>query len=407
MENFHLVKLKHETLYGEVSTAAFGVEQAADVLCFHQSFPEYSVTPLVKLEYLAQKLGIKGIYVKDESYRFGLNAFKVLGGSYAIAREIARRLHLQESEINYQTLLSPQVRKKLGELTFVTATDGNHGRGVAWTAQRLGQRAVVFMPKGTAAERLDNIRKLGADAFITDVNYDDAVRMAQDYAKIHGGIVVQDTSWEGYNEIPHYIMQGYTTMGSEILQQLKEYGDVKPTHVFLQAGVGAMAGAMTGFIADYYKEERPQIVIVEPNNADCLYRTALANDGRLHNVGGDLHSIMAGLCCGEPCSLGWQQLAAYADYFVSMPDKVAALGMRVLGNPLFGDTAVVSGESGAAGVGLLAAMLREKQLKVLADSIKLNENSVAVCISTEGATDVEHYYRIMWDGAWSWCNERN
>jgi len=402
VQNFHLVKLKHKKPYGEVSTAAFGVEQAAQVLRFHQSFPEYNITPLVKLEHLARELGIKELYVKDESYRFGLNAFKVLGGSYAIAREIGQRLRLPESELNYATLVLPEVRKQLGELTFVTATDGNHGRGVAWTAQRLGQRAVVFMPKGTAAERLENIRKLGADASITDVNYDDAVRMAQNYAKLHGGVVVQDTSWEGYNEIPQYIMQGYTTMGYEIMQQLKEYGDVKPTHVFLQAGVGAMAGAMVGFIADYYKEERPQIVVVEPNNADCLYRTALANDGRLHNVGGALHSIMAGLCCGEPCSLGWQQLAAYADYFVSMPDKAAALGMRILGNPLPGDTDIISGESGAVGVGLLAAALREKQLKRLADSIKLNENSVAVCISTEGATDAENYYRIMWDGAWSW-----
>lgn len=402
MQNFHLVKLKHEKPYGEVSTAIFGVEQAAKVLHFHQSFPEYSVTPLVKLENLAKELGIKEIYVKDESYRFGLNAFKVLGGSYAIAREIGKRLHLAEYELNYATLVSPEVRKKLGELTFVTATDGNHGRGVAWTARRLGQRAVVFMPKGTAAERLENIRKLGADASITDVNYDDAVRMAQQYAKVHGSVVVQDTSWEDYNEIPQYIMQGYTTMGREILQQLKEYGDVKPTHVFLQAGVGAMAGAMAGFIADYYKEERPQIIIVEPNSADCLYRTALANNGKLQKVGGDLHSIMAGLCCGEPCSLGWQQLAAYADYFVSMPDKAAALGMRVLGNPLLGDAAIISGESGAAGVGLLAAVLREKQLQELAANLKLNLNSVALCISTEGATDIENYRRIMWEGAWSW-----
>lgn len=402
MQNFHLVKLKHEKPYGEVSTAIFGVEQAAKVLHFHQSFPEYSVTPLVKLENLAKELGIKEIYVKDESYRFGLNAFKVLGGSYAIAREIGKRLHLAEYELNYATLVSPEVRKKLGELTFVTATDGNHGRGVAWTARRLGQRAVVFMPKGRAAERLENIRKLGADASITDVNYDDAVRMAQQYAKVHGSVVVQDTSWEDYNEIPQYIMQGYTTMGREILQQLKEYGDVKPTHVFLQAGVGAMAGAMAGFIADYYKEERPQIIIVEPNSADCLYRTALANNGKLQKVGGDLHSIMAGLCCGEPCSLGWQQLAAYADYFVSMPDKAAALGMRVLGNPLPGDAAIISGESGAAGVGLLAAVLREKQLQELAANLKLNLNSVALCISTEGATDIENYRRIMWEGAWSW-----
>ena len=402
MNNFHFVHLPHTKAYGEVSTTAFGLEQVQRVRHFHQSFPEYSITPLVKLEVLAEKLGVQSIYVKDESYRFGLNAFKVLGGSYAIAREIGRLLGLKEEELTLDRLLASDVKERLGTLNFVTATDGNHGRGVAWTAQRLGHRAVVFMPKGTAAERLENIRRLGAEASITNVNYDDTVRLARAYAAEHKGIIVQDTSWEGYDEVPLHIMQGYTTMGSEIVEQLQAYGNIKPTHVFLQAGVGAMAGAMAGFIADYYKEQRPLITIVEPNQADCIYRTALANDGQLHTVGGALDSIMAGLCCGEPCSLGWRQLAAYADNFVAMPDRAAALGMRVLGSPMGSDAAVVAGESGAAGFGLAMAALWEQDLAELKRSLQLDAKSVILCISTEGATDVANYRRIMWEGAWSW-----
>ena len=402
MNNFHFVHLPHTKAYGEVYTTAFGLEQAQRVRRFHQSFPEYSVTPLVKLEVLAEELGVQSIYVKDESYRFGLNAFKELGGSYAIAREIGRLLGLKEEELTLGRLLAPDVKERLGTLTFVTATDGNHGRGVAWTAQRLGHRAVVFMPKGTAAERLENIRRLGTEASITNVNYDDTVRLARAYAAEHKGIVVQDTSWEGYDEVPLHIMQGYTTMGSEIVEQLQVYGNIKPTHVFLQAGVGAMAGAMAGLIADYYKERRPLITIVEPNQADCIYRTALANDGQLHTVGGALDSIMAGLCCGEPCSLGWRQLAAYADNFVAMPDRAAALGMRVLGSPMGSDAAVVAGESGAAGFGLAMAALWEQDLAELKRSLQLDAKSVILCISTEGATDVANYRRIMWEGAWSW-----
>ena len=402
MQDFHLVHLPHKQKYGAVSTDCFGLEQAQTVRRFHQSFPEYSVTPLVELKSLAEELGVSNIFVKDESYRFGLNAFKVLGGSYAIAREIGIRMGISEEELTLARLLQPDVQARLGQLRFVTATDGNHGRGVAWTAKRLGHRAVVFMPKGTAAERLENILRLGAEASITDCNYDDSVRLARQYAAEHEGIVVQDTSWEGYHNVPLHIMQGYTTMGAEIVEQLAAYGDQAPTHVFLQAGVGAMAGAMAGFIADYYKEARPVITIVEPTKADCLYRTALANDGKLHIVDGALDSIMAGLCCGEPCSIGWQQLAAYADNFVAVPDKAAALGMRVLGNPVGNDAAVVSGESGAAGLGLAVAALRERDLAQLKGSLQLDAESVILCISTEGATDVANYRRIMWEGAWSW-----
>ncbi|MGE4486101.1 MAG: diaminopropionate ammonia-lyase, partial [Oscillospiraceae bacterium] len=202
------------------------MEQATKVHGFHASFPMYKKTPLKELKNTAQALGLGTAYVKDESYRFGLNAFKVLGGSYAIGSFIANKLGTDISELPYEKMISKDVRAKLGELTFVTATDGNHGRGVAWTAKRLGQRSVVYMPKGSSAERLANIWAEGADACITDLNYDEAVRLASRKAEEKGWIMVQDTAWDGYEDIPRWIMQGYGTLGYEAYGQLPE----RPTH---------------------------------------------------------------------------------------------------------------------------------------------------------------------------------
>lgn len=374
----------------------FGPENAKKVRAFHASFPEYSVTPLAKLDNLAKALGVANVYVKDESYRFGLNAFKVLGGSYTIGNYLAQKLGKDISELPFNVLSSEEVRKQIGEVTFVTATDGNHGRGIAWTANRLGQKSVVYMPKGSALERLNNIKALGADASITDLNYDDAVRLANSNAEKYGWVMVQDTAWEGYEDIPGWIMEGYTTMAAEAVEQL---GGVKPTHIFLQAGVGAMSGGITGFFADLYgDEDRPIITIVEPNKADCIYRSAEANDGKPHFVKGDMNTIMAGLACGEPCTIGWNVLRDHADNFVSMPDYVAAEGMRVLGNPLPGDDRVISGESGAATLGFVAEVMRNESLDWLRKQLKLDENSRILCFSTEGDTDKENYRRIVWDG---------
>ena len=373
----------------------FGPENAKKVRAFHASFPEYSVTPLAKLDNLAKALGVANVYVKDESYRFGLNAFKVLGGSYTIGNYLAQKLGKDISELPFNVLSSEEVRKQIGEVTFVTATDGNHGRGIAWTANRLGQKSVVYMPKGSALERLNNIKALGADASITDLNYDDAVRLANSNAEKYGWVMVQDTAWEGYEDIPGWIMEGYTTMAAEAVEQL---GGVKPTHIFLQAGVGAMSGGITGFFADLYgDEDRPIITIVEPNKADCIYRSAEANDGKPHFVKGDMNTIMAGLACGEPCTIGWNVLRDHADNFVSMPDYVAAEGMRVLGNPLPGDDRVISGESGAATLGFVAEVMRNESLDWLRKQLKLDENSRILCFSTEGDTDKENYRRIVWD----------
>ena len=222
---------------------------------FHKSFPQYTVTPLQKLSSLAKYLGVKNIYCKDESYRFGLNAFKVLGGSYAMGRYIAQELGRDVSELPYNVLTSDKLREEFGQATFFTATDGNHGRGVAWAANRLGQKAVVHMPKGTTKTRFDNIAKEGALVTIEEVNYDDCVRMAAaEAAQTEHGIIVQDTAWDGYEEIPSWIMQGYGTMIMEADEQLHQDGIERPTHVFVQAGVGSLAGAVVGYFANKYRE---------------------------------------------------------------------------------------------------------------------------------------------------------
>ena len=393
-QEFQLVHLDHSAPLSPVDR--FGPATGERVRAFHRSFPEYAPTPLAELDQLARRLGVKGFYVKDESFRFGLNAFKVLGGSWAVGRCIARRLGEDIRDLPCERLTSPQVREKLGPCTFVTATDGNHGRGVAWTAARLGQRSVVYMPRGTARERLDNIRALGSDASITDLCYDDAVRLARRMEAEQGWTLVQDTAWPGYEEIPGWIMEGYTTMAAEAVEQL---GGVKPTHIFLQAGVGSLAGALTAYFAALWGEARPVITIVEPDRADCIFRTARANDGALRFVTEEMDTMMAGLACGEPCTTAWEILRDHADNFISMPDRCAARGMRVLGNPLPGDPRVISGESGAAGVGAALELLMEPGMEEARQILGLNEDSVVLCFSTEGDTDRENYRKIVWDGA--------
>ena len=199
--NFRLVTRVHGS-EPKTSLEGFTRQRAESVREFHRSFPMYAPTPLALLPETAKALGIGEIYVKNESYRFGLNAFKVLGGSYAIGNILSARLGRPLSETGYAVLTSGETREKLGDITFITATDGNHGRGVAWTASTLGQKSVVHMPRGTVPERLNNIRLAGADADIIDGNYDDAVRLSRKEAAENGWVIVQDTSWEGYEEIP-------------------------------------------------------------------------------------------------------------------------------------------------------------------------------------------------------------
>ncbi len=379
--------------------AVMALEEIKKARTFHESFPQYSKTPLAKLDQMADYLGLGQIYLKDESYRFGLNAFKVLGGSFAIAKYIAQQTGKDVADLPYSVLTSDALREEFGQATFFTATDGNHGRGVAWAANKLGQKSVVYMPKGSTITRFNNIKAEGAEVTIEEVNYDECVRMAADAAsKTNNGVVVQDTAWDGYEEIPAWIMQGYGTMALEANEQLEEYGCDRPTHVFVQAGVGSLAGAVQGYFANRYPENPPKVVVVEADVADCLYKGAKAGDGAIRIVDGDMQTIMAGLACGEPNTISWDILKNHVDTFISAPDWVAALGMRMLAAPVKGDVSVTSGESGAAPFGALASIMLFDEYKELREHLGLNKDSKILLFSTEGDTDPDRYKAIVWEG---------
>lgn len=399
--NIDVIKIEHGKESFDIKN--WNLEQAEMVNHYHRSFPEYQETPLADLKALANYFHVSKLLVKDESYRFGLNAFKVLGGSYALGHFISEKMGKSMEEMDYDYLVGEEVKEKLKELTFVTATDGNHGRGIAWTANRLKQKCVVYMPKGSAQERLDNIKKLGAYAEITDLSYDDAVRKAALDAETNGWILVQDTAWQGYEKIPTWIMQGYLSMAYETVKQMEKEQIDAPTHIFLQAGVGAMSGAITAFFSNYYKDSKvkPKIIIVEPEKANCIFKTAQCNDGKLHRIEEDMDTIMAGLACGEPCTIGWNIMHQYADYAASVSDSVAAKGMRILANPIEDDQRVISGESGAAGFGLVMEILTNPVWKEIKDVFGLQESSRILCFSTEGATNKSNYEKIVWDGLYS------
>ena len=376
-----------------------GLEEIKKARTFHESFPQYSETPLTKLPNMASYLGIKEVYVKDESYRFGLNAFKVLGGSFAMARYIAKETGKDVSELPYSVLTSEQLRKEFGQATFFTATDGNHGRGVAWAANRLGQKAVVHMPKGTTQTRLQNIAKEGAQVDIQELNYDDCVRLAAKEAdETPRGVIVQDTAWDGYEKIPSWIMQGYGSMAAEAAEQLRQLEVNRPTHVFVQAGVGSLASGVVGFFTNLFPDNPPKFVVMEAEAAACLYKGAAAGDGDPRIVGGDMQTIMAGLACGEPNTIGWDILRNHVSAFVSCPDWVSAKGMRMLAAPLKGDPAVTSGESGAVGMGVVSTIMQDEAYKELREALELDRFSNVLLFSTEGDTDPEKYRKIVWDG---------
>lgn len=384
----------------------FTLQTATQAKTYHESIPNYKATPLVHLNHLAKDFGVKNIMVKDESHRLGLNAFKALGASYAVGKVVEKTLMTEGTPLNFssvQKAIAADYEKTGKKMTFITATDGNHGRGLAWMANQLGSECVVLMPKGSSLERLENIQKEGANAYITEWNYDDAVREAQRLAAENGWHLVQDTVLEDYVDIPKWIMQGYMTLGLEVLEQLKMLPEEAPiTHIFLQAGVGSMASAMAALFVQTL-ESPPKIIIVEPDQADCFYKTALANDGVLHLVQGDMNTIMAGLACGEPNPIAWDILKHYGNVFISCSDQVSALGMRILASPLESDARVIAGESGAVGLGVLYEIMKNPDYIELRYKLALDENAYVLLINTEGATDTVMYREIVWEGKYPRC----
>ena len=385
-------------LRGKSSVEFMSQSVSRRVRTFHRFFPDYEATPLYSLRDLAKRVNVDKIWVKDESFRFGLNAFKVLGGSYAIGVYISKLIGVDVGDFSFELLKSQEYKEKVGNCTFVTATDGNHGRGVAWSAKVFGQEAVVFMPKGSSKYRINNIKKENVEVVVTNEYYDETVKIAANFARENNGILIQDTAWKGYVEIPTLIMQGYSTLIDEIMEQLEKQGELFPTHIFLQAGVGSLAAAIQGYLITRLGDNRPLTIIIEPHNAACLYKSVKIGDKKPHLVKGSLSTIMAGLACGKPNVIALEVLRDYADLFISCSDEIAAKGMRILGNPLVNDPKVISGESGAVGLGLLIEILENKLFSGFKVKLNLNEDSRILVISTEGDTDPDHYRNVVWDG---------
>lgn len=329
-----------------------------DVYKFHNSIKEYKKTPLYNLKSLADHLHVKGIYVKDESYRFGLNAFKGLGISYAL-NEIIKN--------------DPQA-----EYTFVSCTDGNHGKALAWRANILGYKAIIFMPKGSEGRRVKAIEQYHAKVFVTEMNYDDTVRYAAEYAKEHNYYLIQDTALPDYTDVPNNIVLGYSTMVYEALDQMSE----KPTHIFLQAGVGSMAGGVLWYLYNRYTDELPFIGVIESSSVACIYGSVEQN--KMISIGGEPYTVMAGLNCGEANFTTFPLLKAQCNCFIKCKDEITVKGMFRAKNPIENDHSFSSGESGAVGLGFVEEVLSNPHYSSLKDQLNLNGNSVILVFNTEG-----------------------
>ena len=353
-------------------------------------WPGYTPTPLLALDGLASSIGVGRIWYKNEGERFDLKSFKALGGAYAIAELIMREAAESgfAKPISSPLLFAGHYRELASDLTVATATDGNHGRSVAWGAQLFGCRAVIYIHATVSEGRKQAIEAYGAEVRRVDGNYDDSVRQCAADAAEHGWTVISDTSYPGYTTIPIDVMQGYGVMAAEAIAQLPPEEEL--THVFVQGGVGGMAAAVAAHLAWRWQKRRPMLVVVEPVQAACLMASAKA--GGPATVGGDLETVMAGLSCGEPSLLAWDVLEQATDALMTVPDHAAEATMRVLAEGANGDRPLVAGESGVAG---LAGAIAISQVDAFCTKLGLDRTSRVLAFGTEGATDPGLYESIV------------
>ena len=363
-------------------------------ITLHKSLPGYEPTPLVSLPSLADFLGVGEILVKDESYRFGLKAFKVLGASYAIYKYFKQLFEQMTGCLfTIENFNESYIKEHTSPVPLCTATDGNHGRGVAHVANLLGLKAYIYMPKGTVQARIDNIVNEGAGVIIVNGDYDEAVERVKIDAENHGWQIISDTAWEGYTEIPFWIQEGYATMFLEINQQLKEMGKNQPGIVFVPGGVGALAAATMTFYST--PSNNAQRVCVEPTEAACLLEAVKLHHGEPKKTTGKLNSIMAGLNCGLPSITAWPIIRDRMDYFMTIEDEYAIKAMRQYYYPVGDDPRIISGESGASGLGALLALIESDILEHARKLLNIGRDSRILLLNTEGDTDPENFKRVV------------
>lgn len=377
------------TQYGVAERALLSLSAhrgAADEIA---GWPGYAPTPLHWPSGLARSLDVDSIGYKDEGGRFGLGSFKALGGAYAVLCHVRRNVAESTGETpSSAELAAGQFADLTRDITVTTATDGNHGRSVAWGARMFGCRAVIYIPAVCSAEREAQIRGYGAEVVRTSHDYDGAVAQCIEDAAAQGRTVIADTSWDGNETAPREVTQGYTLMLEETLEQSPE-GWI-PTHVFVQGGVGALAAAVCGYLWELLGDAMPRVIVVEPDGAPCLFQSCL--EGGPATVTVETHSVMAGLDCGTTSPLAWRMLEPGVFAFLTMPDDAVAPTMRLLADGPFGDRPVVSGESGVAG---LAGFLCAWKDAAARETLGLQPESRILLFGTEGATDPAIYCTLV------------
>lgn len=365
-----------------------------------ESWNGYHITPLHSLVGLAKEIGVGNLYYKDEASRFGLGSFKALGGAYAVLRLLSVEIpKLVGKPISDAEISAGKYAEAARQLTVVTATDGNHGRSVAWGARQFGCACKIYMHAGVSSRREQAVADLGAEVVRVGGNYDASVRQVEADAARNDWFVVSDTSYAGYEDLPRQVMAGYTVMTSEIIDQAQHRTPL--THVFVQGGVGGLAGAVCGQLWREFGKERPRFVVVEPEWADCLFQSAL--QGRPATVDICEETIMAGLSCGEVSLLAWEIIDAGCDDFMTITDDLVAPVMRLLARN-GEDPAIIAGESAVAGLAGLVAACRTREL---AHALGLDEHSSVLVIGTEGATDADIYASIVGRSAEEVAPERD
>ncbi|WP_421779652.1 diaminopropionate ammonia-lyase [Kiloniella litopenaei] len=372
---------------GEAFNNVIAPQSFADASSEIMTWDGYVPTPLYRLESLAQSLNLQNIFYKDEGPRFGLGSFKALGGAYAAAKILQRELKNKFNEqVSLPDLRAGKYASLTNTITLVSATDGNHGRSLAWGAQKFGADCKIYIHAEVSEERAKAMRSYGADVIRIDGDYDDSVRIAKTNAEENGWFVVSDTSWENYTQPPTDVMAGYGVMTNEITQELSQ----PPSHVLLQGGVGGLAASVCAALRQKWGKDSPRVIIVEPELANCLYKSARKDT--LTSVHIAEETIMAGLSCGEPSPLAWNILREEASDFLSIPDIFIAPAMKLLAKPIGNDPAIVAGESAVAG---LAAIIAISQDEIFRKSLGINTTSQILLIGSEGATDKALYDKII------------
>ncbi|MCK5003570.1 MAG: diaminopropionate ammonia-lyase [Candidatus Aminicenantes bacterium] len=360
-----------------------------DMIDFHRSLSGYKPTPFIELTNTSNDLGTGEILAKDESGRFGIKAFKALGASYAIFRVLKKIWEEKYSTgFDFQSFRDEEKLDKLGKFTFCAASDGNHGRAVAWTSKMLGHNSVIFMPSETVSSRIKNIESESGKVVIIDGTYDDCVRVASEEAAKNGWYEIADTAYPGYTDIPSWVLNGYSTLFREMEEKVSEYNIGKNDFIFLQAGAGAFAASGASWLIKQLGSDRPKIVIVEPLEASCYLESII--EGKAVATKGKMETIMAGLNCGVPSIIAWPILKDTADLFITISDDYAKEAMR-----RYASEGITSGESGASGLAGLIALMTDKTLEQAKSKIGIGKNSKIIVVNTEGDTDPENYKKII------------